>query len=91
MIRIFEMRDLESFEGFVLASDAKRALEIFERCAWIVDGDPDNVMFRELEIQQIDGAANDAVYEALEFDLEGVVTCDGDGGWVFASLDPPKS
>lgn len=83
MIRIFQMRDLTPIEAFVLACDYDRASELFEQHLRSRGGDPDAVLYREVELQHLDEAANDAVYEALEFDREGVVTCDANGQWVF--------
>ncbi|GAA4756818.1 hypothetical protein GCM10023264_25790 [Sphingomonas daechungensis] len=90
MIRISEMRDLGTVEAFVLAADVDRASEIFEHYLWVVGGDPDTIMLRELELQQLNEPANDAVYEALEFGCEGLVLRDPDGEWGFVSAEGPS-
>src|SRR4051812_30842404 len=82
-MRIFQMRDLGEIEAFVLASDYDRASDLFEQHLRSKGGDPDAVLYRELELQHLDEPANDAVYEALELDREGLVICDADGQWAF--------
>jgi len=83
MIRIFQMRDLTPIEAFVLAADYDRASELFEQHLRAHGGDPDAVLYREVELQHLDEPANDAVYEALELDCEGLVTLDANRRWVF--------
>ena len=85
MMRIFQMRDLTPIEAFVLAADYDRASELFEQHLRAYGGDPDAVLYRELELQHLDEPANDAVYEALELDCEGLVTCDANGQWAFVA------
>jgi hypothetical protein len=82
-MRIFQMRDLNEIEAFVLASDYDQASELFEQHLRAHGGDPDAVLYRELELQHLEEPANDAVYEALELDREGLVTCDANGQWAF--------
>jgi hypothetical protein len=82
-LRIFQMRDLTPFEALVLANNYPRALKLFERHLRAHGGDPDAVLYREVELQHLDEPASDAVYEALELDHEGVVTCDANGQWAF--------
>ena len=41
------------------------------------------VRHREVELEQLDEPENDAVYEALEFECEGLITCDAVGRWTF--------
>lgn len=84
-MRIFQMRDLREIEAFVLASNYDRASDLFEHHLRANGGDPDAVLYRELELQHLEEPANDAVYEALELDREGLVTCDADGRWVFVA------
>lgn len=83
VMRIFQMRDLGEIEAFVLAADYDRALELFEEHLKASGGDPDAVLYREVELQHLDEPANDAVYEALDLDREGLVICDTDGHWAF--------
>lgn len=81
---IFQMRDLGEIEAFVLAADYDRAFELFEQYLRAHGGDTDSLLYHELELHQIKGeAANDAVYEALDFDSEGLVLCDANGRWAF--------
>jgi hypothetical protein len=82
-MRIFQMRDLGDIEAFVLAADYDRASAIFEGHLLAHGGDPDAVLYREVELQHLDEPANDAVYESLEFEREGLVTCDAQGQWAF--------
>ena len=82
-MRIFQMRDLTPIEAFVLASDYDRASELFEQHLRARGGDPDAVLYRELELQHLEEPAYHAVYEALELDRRGLVTCDVNGQWAF--------
>jgi hypothetical protein len=84
-MRIFQMRDLGEIEAFVLAVDYGRASAIFEAHLIAHGGDPDAVLFREVELQHLDEPANDAVYEALDLDREGLVTCDAGEVWSFVT------
>ena len=70
-------------EAFVLAADYHRARELFQVHLRVHGGDPDTLLFRELELQQIEEPANDAVNEALDLHGEGLVTSDALGRWVF--------
>jgi hypothetical protein len=83
-MRIFQMRDLTPIEAFVLAADQNRASALFEKHLQIHGGDPDATLFREVGMEHIDEPANDAVYEALDFDCEGLVSCDANGNWTFS-------
>jgi hypothetical protein len=82
-VRIFQMRDLTPIEAFVLAADYDRASELFGQHLRAHGGDPDALLYREVGLEDLDEPANDAVYESLDFDCEGIVTCDGNGQWVF--------
>ena len=84
-MRIFQMRDLGGIEAFVLAVDYDRASAIFEGHLLAHGGDPDAVLYREVELQHLDEPANDPVYEALDLDREGLVTCDASGLWCFVT------
>jgi hypothetical protein len=83
MMRIFQMRDLTPIEAFVLAADYGRASELFALHLRAHGGDPDALLYRELELQHLDGSASGAVGEALELDREGLVTCHASGHWAF--------
>ena len=82
-MRIFQMRDLTPIEAFVLAPDYDRGSALFAQHLRAHGGDPDAVLYREVELQHLDEPANDAVYEALGLGREGLVTCDAHGQWVF--------
>lgn len=84
-MRIFEMRDPTPIEAFVLARDYDRAHELFQRHLQAHGGDPDTLLYREVELQHLDEPENDAVYEALEFSCEGLVVCDAIGQWAFVT------
>ena len=84
-MRIFQMRDLTQIEAFVLATDYDRASELFEHYLQAQGGDPDAVLYREVALEHLDEPANDAVYEALDFAHEGLVTCDADQKWAFVA------
>lgn len=82
-MRIFQMRDLTPIEAFVIAADYDRAQELFGEHLQTHGGDADAILYREMELEQLDEPANDAVYEALDFGCEGWVTCDAQGQWTF--------
>ena len=84
-MRIFQMRDFNEIEAFVLAADYDRASEIFEQHLQAHGGDPEAVLYRELELRHLDEPANDAVYEALDLDRDGLVLCDASGHWAFVT------
>jgi hypothetical protein len=84
-MQIFQMRDLGEIEAFVLAVDYDRASELFEDHLRAHGGDPDAVLYREVELQHVEEPGNDAVCEALELDREGLVTCDANGQWAFVA------
>jgi hypothetical protein len=85
MMRIFQMRDLTPIEAFVLATHYDRASELFELHLRAHGGDPDAVLYRDLELQHLEEPASGAVNEALERDREGLVTCDANGQWAFVA------
>ena len=85
MMRIFQMRDLTPIEAFVLATDYDRASELFEGHLRAHGGDPDAVLYREVNLMHLEEPANDAVYEALDFGRDGLVTCDAQGQWAFVT------
>ena len=85
MMRIFQMRDLTPIEAFVLASDYDRASELFAQHLRAHGGDPDAVLYREMQLEHLDEPANDAVYEALDIGRDGLVACDPQGEWAFVT------
>lgn len=84
-MRIYQMRDLTPIEALVLAGNYDRAAAIFEQHLLAHGGDPDAVLYREVELQHLDEPANDAVYEALDLGREGLVSCDASGVWSFVT------
>ena len=80
---IFQMRDLTPIEALVLATDYDRASEMFEQHLRAHGGDPDALMFRELDLKHLESAARKAVQEALGLAREGLVICDAADQWVF--------
>lgn len=82
-MRIFEMRDMTPVEAFVLAPDYDRAFALFEQHLRAHGGDPDALLWRELDLDQLQDDAEAAVQEALGLAREGLVTCDTMGQWVF--------
>jgi hypothetical protein len=86
MIRIFQMSPDTAIEIFVLAADHDRASELFAQHLLAHSGVPGGVVFRELELQDLNEPANDAVYEAFDYG-EGLVIWDADEHWYF--VPPP--
>lgn len=82
---IFEMRDLTPIEAFVLAPDYDRASEMFGQHLLARGGDPDALLYRELDLQHLEDAARGAVQEALGLAREGLVICDAADRWVFVT------
>ena len=83
MTSIFQMRDLGGIEAFVLADDHDAASAMFEQHLRAHGGDPDAIMFRQVELDQVDEAAVTAVSEALSIGQAGVVSCDEHDRWSF--------
>lgn len=61
-------------EAFVLAGDYDSACELFQAYLRIDGGDPDTLLFRELDLQHLDDDAAVAVREALTIDRDGLVS-----------------
>lgn len=80
---IFQMRDLTPIEALILATDYDRASEMFEQHLRAHGGDPDALMFRELDLKHLESAARKAVQEALGLAREGLVICDAADQWIF--------
>jgi hypothetical protein len=80
---IFQMRDLTPIEAIVLAIDYDRASELFGQHLRAHGGDPDALLYRELDLEHLEDAAREAVHEALGLAREGLVTCDAADQWVF--------
>lgn len=82
-MRIFQMRDLTPIEALVLAADYDRASEMFEQHLRAHGGDPDALLYRELDLKHLEDAARRAVEEALGLAREGLVICDAADHWAF--------
>jgi hypothetical protein len=70
-------------EAFVLAQDYDFARELFQAHLRVHGGDPDTLLFRELEIDHLEHAAAVVVREALTIDRDGLVIDDDIRGWLF--------
>lgn len=70
-------------EAFVLAADYERARELFQKHLRLHGGDPDTLLFRELEMHHLEKDAAVAVQEGLAVERDGLVTHDDMRGWVF--------
>jgi hypothetical protein len=91
VIRIFQMRDLTPIEAFALAEDYDRASELFGQHLRAHGGDPDALLYRELDLNNLDDAVRGAVEQALGLAREGLVICDAADRWVFVMpLDNPS-
>jgi hypothetical protein len=82
---VFQMRDLTPIEALVLAVDYDRASELFGEHLLAHGGDPDALMYRALDPEQLEDSARIAVEEALALGREGLVVCDSAGQWAFVS------
>lgn len=87
MMLIFQMRDRAGVEAFVLARDEGRAAEIFKEHLRMHGGFPSLILYHEVQLQDLDEPMNDAVYEALELEREGLVLIDAQQ-WVFLDAGP---
>jgi DNA-binding GntR family transcriptional regulator len=70
-------------EALVLAGDYERARELFQAHLRVHGGDPDTLLFRELEMHHLEEHAEVAVREALVTDRDGLVMHDDNRGWLF--------
>jgi hypothetical protein len=70
-------------EAFVLAGDYEAARELFQAHLRVNGGDPDTLLFRELQFQHLEDEAAPAVVEALAIDRYGLVVNDEARGWLF--------
>lgn len=83
MMGIFEFRDLAEREAFVLAADADRGTAIFMHYLQANGGDPDNLMWRGRDWDDLKEGERAAIGEAFSIDREGVLSRDAAGRWVF--------
>jgi hypothetical protein len=72
-------------EAFVLAGDYEPARELFQAHLRVHGGDPDTLLFRELEFQHLEEDAEVAVREALAIKRDGLVIHDEVRGWLFVT------
>jgi hypothetical protein len=85
VLQIYQMRDLTPIEALVLAVDYDRASELFGQHLVAHGGDPDALMYRNLDLDHLEDAARNAVEEALGIGREGLVVSDAAGQWAFVS------
>jgi hypothetical protein len=84
-LMVFQMRDLTPIEALVLAVDYDRASALFGQHLLAHGGDPDALMYRELELPHLEDDARNAVEEALGLGREGLVVCDTADQWAFVT------
>ena len=80
---LFEFRDPTPIEAFVIAKDVDRALAMFSLHLKAHGGDPDTVLWRERDLDDLGEAQQLALEEAETIHREGLVIVDGSGRWVF--------
>ena len=74
MMRLFEFRDPTPIEAFVLAVDYMRARQMFRHHLRAHGGDPDTVLWRERDLNDLGEAQQLALEEAATIHREGLVT-----------------
>jgi hypothetical protein len=84
-VHIFQMRDLTPIEALVVAIDYDRASELFGQHLRAHGGDPDALLYREVDLEHLEDAARKAVEGALGMAREGLVICDAADRWVFVT------
>jgi hypothetical protein len=85
VLQMYQMRDLTPIEAIVVAMDYARASELFGQHLRAHGGDPDALLYRELDLSRVEGAAREAVEKALGLAREGLVICDAAHRWVFVT------
>ena len=83
MMGLFEFRDPKPVEAFVIAKDTDRALAMFKLYLETNGGDPNTVLWRERDLEDLDEAQQLALEEAATIHREGLVIVDGSGRWDF--------
>jgi len=86
MMRVFEFRDVgpsDTIEALVIAATEEAATAIFQMYLRAHGGDPDALLWRQLQFDHLTEEAGVAVQEALELGRQGLVICDAHGQWVF--------
>jgi hypothetical protein len=82
---VFQMRDPTPIEAYVLAEDYDRAFELFEMHLTAHGGDPDTLLWRQWELENLGEPEQSVVGEAIGLRREGLLTCDAQGWWVFTT------
>ena len=82
-MRLFEFRDLADTQAFVIAPESERATVIFQLYLLAHGGDPDSLMWRDRDSDDLEAAERSAIADAMETGREGLVACDTAGRWVF--------
>jgi hypothetical protein len=85
MMRVFEFRDVgpsDAIEALVIATNEEAATAIFQKYLRAHGGDPDTLLWRQLQFELLTEEAGVAVQEALELGRQGLVICDAHGQWI---------
>ena len=82
-MRIFQFRDPTPIEALVLAPDQDDATELFEEYVLAQGGDPDTLLWRELDLDHLEDHALTGVRDAMKLNREGLVVCQGEDRLVF--------
>lgn len=72
-------------EAFVLTEDYDHASELFQAHLRVHGGDPDTLLFRELDLRHLDEDAAVVVREALAIERDGLVVHDDIREWLFVT------
>lgn len=83
MIRIFQFRDPTPLEALVLASDQDDATKLFEEYVLAHGGDPDTLLWRELDLDHLEDHTLAGVRDAMKLSREGLVVFQGEDRMVF--------
>ena len=82
-MRIFQFRDPTPIEALVLALDQDDATELFEEYVLAHGGDPDTLLWRELDLEHLEDHALAGVRDAMKLNREGLVVFQGEDRMVF--------
>lgn len=80
---MFEFQDHTPIHAYVLAADKDDAHELFGEYVLAQGGDPDDLLWRELEIKHLGDEERLVIREARSLTREGVVARRGGNQWVF--------
>jgi hypothetical protein len=82
MMRIFQMREPSSaIEAFVIAVGQATAARVFEEYVRAYEGDPDQLLWRELPLTQFEDPELGVLTDALELGRTAVISPDFLGRW----------